>query len=340
MSCKFPIYRISEEFLHPSEKRYARNGGFLFGQSELDRFSSIYPKNKIVAVPCGQCMHCRVAKAQEWATRCLHESFLYEHNFFVTLTMDSKLLHFDEYLDLRSHEVKYCSSLDPHLLTKFLKDVREYYRMHYNHIGIRFFACGEYGDLDDLPHFHILFFNLPPCDDFRSFYDKDHFLHYKSDEELSSFWSHGFIDIQPVCFENICYTTRYVCKKLIGHDHSMNNYNNLYPLREKEFIRMSRRPGIGGEYAKRHFYDIYPHDAVVLSNSLRTWFNKPPRYYDKLFEAVNPAEMDIVRGTRSEAGSLANDNLVEELAGLDAASYYARQEASLINKILHRSSKL
>lgn len=43
-------------------------------------------------IPCGQCLTCKLGKAQAWATRCYHESQLYKENSFITLTYDDEHL--------------------------------------------------------------------------------------------------------------------------------------------------------------------------------------------------------------------------------------------------------
>lgn len=340
MACNKPMYRISEEFLTPSDKKYARNGGLVFGLSELNHFENRYSKEKIITIGCGQCMGCRLDKAQEWAIRSSHESSLYDFNLYVTLTMDANNLLFDDYLDFSIGEVHYCASLDDHDLVKFMKDLRELYRVNAHHIGIRLLGSGEYGDIGDLPHYHLLLFNCPPLDDFLSWYDADHHLHFLSDT-FNKLWTYGFVDIQPMCFESICYVSRYVTKKLIGKPRqaAKKDYGDLL-VRKPDFLRMSRRPGIGAEYARKHFEEIYEGDAIVLNKRYETFLAKPPRYYDRLFESVDPESMEIVRGTRSEAGSLARDALLQQLAHKPLASYYDQIEQSLINKLNNSSCKL
>ena len=41
---------------------------------------------KIISVPCGQCIGCRLDYSREWANRCLLEATYHDSNYFVTLT--------------------------------------------------------------------------------------------------------------------------------------------------------------------------------------------------------------------------------------------------------------
>ena len=39
-----------------------------------------------LALPCGQCIGCRLERSRQWAMRCMHEASLYKNNCFITLT--------------------------------------------------------------------------------------------------------------------------------------------------------------------------------------------------------------------------------------------------------------
>lgn len=49
-------------------------------------------ENTGVIVPCGQCMGCRLDKANDWAIRCVHEAKLHLQNCFITLTYKPECL--------------------------------------------------------------------------------------------------------------------------------------------------------------------------------------------------------------------------------------------------------
>ena len=70
----------------------------------LDSYHSVSGKNLIVfshpvsgrfehlQLPCSRCIGCRLEYSRQWAIRCVHESRLYDHNCFVTLTFDDTAL--------------------------------------------------------------------------------------------------------------------------------------------------------------------------------------------------------------------------------------------------------
>ena len=95
-----------------------------------------------IQLPCGQCIGCRLERSRQWAIRCMHEKSLYSLSSFLTLTYD------DDHLPPNGTLVKRDFQL-------FMKRLR--WEMG---DGIRFFACGEYGDGNLRPHYHALLFNV------------------------------------------------------------------------------------------------------------------------------------------------------------------------------------
>ena len=79
-----------------------------------------------------------------------------------------------------------------------------------------------------------------------------------------------------------------------------------------EYNNMSRRPGIGGEWFDRFSNDVYRgHDYVVV-NGVRC---RPPRYFDKLLERIDPDRFAEVKEERVKtAEQFADNNTPERLA--------------------------
>ena len=95
-----------------------------------------------VEIRCGQCVGCRLDRSREWAIRCVHEAALYDDNCFVTLTYNDENLP-----DPPSLVVRDCQL--------FMKKLRRRYEPK----KIRFFLCGEYGEMNRRPHYHAILFN-------------------------------------------------------------------------------------------------------------------------------------------------------------------------------------
>ena len=93
-------------------------------------------------VPCGRCIGCRLERSRQWAMRCVHEASLYKNNCFITLTFNDYYLPKD-------------GSLHVEHFQKFMKRLRKRFGS-----GVRYFQCGEYGELLRRPHYHACLFNF------------------------------------------------------------------------------------------------------------------------------------------------------------------------------------
>lgn len=276
MSCFKPLTGWYSKYKNASGKR-----SIVFNSREaLDSYHSL-------SIPCGQCIGCRLEKSRQWAIRCSLESQLYQNSYFLTLTYD------DEHLP------KF-GSLVPEDLQKFLKRLRRYIEYHCSDEKIRFFACGEYGDNFSRPHYHAIIYNLeiPDLKRFSTSFSGDT---YYTSEIINQIWHNGYVIIGQVTFESCAYVARYVTKKMTG-----SKADEYYQGRQPEFVRMSRRPGIGSAWLDLYSSDVYPHDYIVIRDGIKV---KPPKYFDKLFEAIAPDEMAMIKSLRSVAGyeSLVND---------------------------------
>jgi hypothetical protein len=80
---------------------------------------------------------------------------------------------------------------------------------------------------------------------------------------------------------------------------------------QKEYNKMSLKPGIGADWYKKYKSDVYPNDYVVIRGKKL----KPPKYYDKLLNADNPFEYDEILYKRELSAKLnSTDNTFERLA--------------------------
>lgn len=224
-----------------------------------------YQGARAFSVPCGQCMACRLTKAQDWATRLHHESQLHELTSFITLTYDNDHLPRD-------------GSLNPRTVELFLKRLRKA-------IGpFRYFLCGEYGTQTFRPHYHALIFGYDFPDRVLDDKGKRGDPLYRS-ATLDKAWGAGRCLIGNVTPSSAAYVARYVTKKANGELAKLN-YRVTDPETgvtwqlEKEFIRMSTKPGIGYGWYQKYSMDAFPSDFVVVEGK-----RVPvPRYYAKLLE--------------------------------------------------------
>lgn len=216
----------------------------------------------------------------------MHESQLHESSSFLTLTYRPESLPPD-------------GSLDKKHFQDFMKRLRE-------RLGtpLRYFHCGEYGERFARPHYHCILYGYDFVD--KVLYKPSDAGDLYSSVFLDSVWGHGACLIGSVTFESAAYVARYVTKKVTGRNadgHYLifdpetgeipekpdGSFSRLQP----EYVTMSRRPGIAADWFKKFGSDVFPSDEVIM----RGREMRPPRFYDKLFEAAH-GDMDAVRSRR------------------------------------------
>ena len=226
------------------------------------------------AVPCGQCLGCRLDWAADWALRCEKEAKLWAANSFVTLTYS------DEELPIGSTSRSTVSKREFQLFMKRLRfELGE---------GIRFFASGEYGEKNDRAHYHALLFNCSFPDRMPWRLSRGNQL-YRS-ATLERLWPFGFSTIGEVNYQTANYVARYVVKKLRG-----SLAQQQYADREPPFALMSRNPGIGAAWLAKYKSDVYPLGTIVYGEGR---IRRAPRYFDKLHSREKPVEVAEAKGLR------------------------------------------
>lgn len=196
----------------------------------LDYLRSLYGYN-LMLLPCGSCIACRTSRAKDWSNRLYLESLQHEKNYFITLTYDNANCPHDL---VKSH------------VQDFIKFLRN------KGFKFRYFAAGEYGERTQRPHYHLLVFGLNLVD--LEYFSEVGGYHYFLSATISEAWQFGNHLIAEMTPETICYTARY-CTKKIGSD----DY-------KREFILMSRRPGIGAAYLEQHISEIIKNEKLYLGD--------------------------------------------------------------------------
>ena len=226
----------------------------------------------LIEVPCGQCFGCRMRRRQDWAIRCMHENQLHgEVGQFLTLTYDDDNLPKDGSLVKRDFQ-------------NFMKRVRKRVGP-----GLRFFMCGEYGEKNLRPHYHVLFFNYP-YEDLVLCEETQYGKLYQSADLLSD-WRLGRCVLGAVTLRSASYVARYCLKKVTG-EKAESHYAGRLP----EYNDMSRRPGIGRDWWTK--YRKLESDYVVMDGKRFA----TPRYYDRLMEEEFPYVMRELKAKRAELG--------------------------------------
>lgn len=251
-----------------------------------------------ILIPCGQCIGCRLDYSKQWALRIVSEASQWKDNWFFTLTYnDDHLPRISVVFDDGTTVIN--STLIPDDIKKFLKDLRRYWKYHFDHDNIRFFCAGEYGAKTHRAHYHLCLFNLPMPDGALQpfFYNELHQQIYKCDI-IEKIWNKGIISVGQLTFNSAAYVARYMLKKQKGESAALYDDYGIVP----EFTRMSRRPGIGSDYFAEHYAEIYENDEMFYTTlNSGTKKSKPPRYFDRLLEDVSPELLAATKAKREEA---------------------------------------
>ena len=242
-----------------------------------------------VTVPCGQCVGCRLEYSRQWAVRCHHEASLHANNTFTTLTYNKESLPDDGSLSLRH-------------LQLFMKRLRKKFGP-----GIRFYACGEYGEKKRRPHYHICLFNFEPPD--LRYFSTSNGNRLYSSECLDKVWGLGYTLSGAVTFQSAAYVARYILKKITGpmsdlyyetYDPETGEFHTL----KKEFTTQSRNPGIAKHWLDTYHADVFNHDYVIMNGKKV----RPPKYYDRQYEILDPEGFEKIRLARVRSAKKHSDN--------------------------------
>lgn len=304
MPCYHPKIRIvstSEKPIKGKNGKYYRKGIIEQPNDLHRRLEEIKwnPGQHVDIIPCKNCIGCRLEYSREWANRGYLESKMWEENWFVTVTYDNKYLYTPEEMTT-SDGITYTNDNDEWKgclvkkdLHRFIHNVRQKWQREFNHTGIRFMACGEYGETGERPHYHIIFYNMPiPMESLYETKVLNNNVYYKC-HLLDECWANkGFIEVSEATWNDIAYTARYITKKING-DQSEDIYAQYGQI--KEYMVTSRNPGIGKPYFDEHYKEIYKNDEIVVKNTQGTITCKPPKYFDELYEEIDPEGFEKIK---------------------------------------------
>ncbi|QCS36620.1 replication initiator protein [Capybara microvirus Cap3_SP_539] len=198
--------------------------------------------NQFIKVPCGMCIHCRIAKVRDWSLRLIHENSLWQDSCFITLTYS------DDNLPLTN-----CGKM-----TLFKPDFQNFMKRLRFRVSspIKYYACGEYGDNGNRPHYHAIIFGMS-CKDLRDF---------------MICWDKGFVTVKPVNAQRCRYVCGYIQKKIRKNP---KEYQSAYGCLQPPFQLMSRGLGLG--YLEKNREEYW----LTCRNTLNGVPLSIPRYYLK-----------------------------------------------------------
>lgn len=203
--------------------------------------------NRRIMVRCGKCLACREEIAKEYTLRYIQESKKFKYLYFLTLTYRDENVPYNErgYLTLKKDD-----------LTKYLKVINVNVKRKLPLEEYKYFACGEYGDQTERPHYHIVL----SC----------------NNQEIGKLflkkWFAGDVKFEEASIQSVFYTIGYVNKKIKDKDY----YYDLNEI-ERPFRKFSR--GLGKDYYEENKKELAEkYYANIGKNKIAL-----PKYYkDKL----------------------------------------------------------
>lgn len=251
-----------------------------------------------IPIPCGHCVGCRMDKAFSWKVRCCLEALACPDDvYFVTLT--------------------YRDACCPHYLSK--EDLQKFHKRLRKLSGIqyRYFSCGEYGDKNYRPHYHMIIFGCPFPDLERVGVNE-----YVS-KTLERAWPFGISQIKEASPEMVAYVCGYTEKKALDP-----NYKSKPGA---PFLLMSRRPGIGAaaltfqRQAILNSFKVYGdfgssrHSASLPVYFKRKLSESDPDWFQEVHDDVIKIAKALEKNNLSRFGGITDSTLIG--FALDAASY-------------------
>lgn len=303
MSCYKPLIRL----YNPDDREQSGRVYSLARFSQLSgkqlKYENLMYNPKVMLIPCGQCIGCRIRQREDWTTRIELEARDYpkEEVWFITLTYDDdnvpgmivktgEIMRKVQYTwkpgEKRPDSVQILLYKD---IQKFLKRLRKAYRGK-----LRYFVAGEYGEQTARPHYHMILYGWKPTD-LENLY-KIHHNGYYTSKWLADLWGMGQIQIAQAVPETYRYVAGYVTKKMYEIDGK--KANSYYELGQtKPFACMSLKPGIGDHYYQEHKKEIWRQGYIQCTNGKQAQI---PRYYEKQMEAENPQRLWRIKQNRQK----------------------------------------
>lgn len=225
-----------------------------------------YGKENVLLIPCGHCPACVLARRREWSIRCQAEAAYHDRNCFITLTYD------DEHLPSSMAQVKSD-------VKKFIKAVRN------SGFKVRYFGCGERGEISHRLHSHLILFGFMPDDISYDGCSNSGEALYTS-AFVDSLWKKGRSVVQFFDGSVGSYVAGYTSKKLGD---------------SQGFQIQSTRPGIGYQFAVEHLEKHLKYDKMFGSFGSSSF----PRYFEKIYSSFGyDFYLDVLKSERIQKSSL------------------------------------
>jgi hypothetical protein len=262
-------------------------------------------QSKSMLLPCGKCIQCRIQLRQQWVVRLTHELGYHKKSVFATLTYKPSCLPEDGTL-VKRH------------LQLWFKRLRKAGK------NIKYYACGEYGDGNNRPHYHAIIFGIGASqEDTRIMMD----AWPMADWEVPIIRNKAF---GMVTTDSIRYVAQYIDKKMMGQ---LAGYVEAITGRISPFALMSK--GIGLQYMQDNKDQIINMQYCTLKGRKYSI----PRYYCKKLNIDNDLLRDAVidrerQKNQDIRGLYYTNDEIYEMGGLNGIS-----KAIAISDTKHRRQR-
>lgn len=186
---------------------------------------------KETLVPCRKCNECQRKYSLEWVRRILHE---YEINgyigCFVTLTYDP--------------ELEPIHGVSKDAMQLFFKRLRK----NLNGRPIKYYCCGEYGEMNGHAHYHAIIINISP----------------REKPIIEKSWGQGIVDSKSINYASAKYVVDYMNKNI--PEDIINGRNPCFTLKSK---------GVGLKWFIKYMNEIID-DKCITDKGHKVSI---PRYY-------------------------------------------------------------
>ena len=314
MACTHPLTRIED-----NKGKITFTGAYIKDNENIKEWKQKLENSpnikSVKIIPCNQCIECRLQRSRDWANRVMCEAQQYKNNYFVTLTYDDRYLPIKTTCNTETGEIINGYTLNKMDLKKFHHYLGVYWKRNYNHEGIRYYACGEYGEINERPHYHTIIFNLPNLNDLKYYKTTENGDILYTSETLSKIWGNkGYVIVGEVTWDSACYVARYVMKKQFGKEAEA-----YYESKAKipEFTTMSRMPGIARNYYEENKYKMYETDELFLPGKDKIIKSKPSKYFDRLYEKDEPKRFKEIKIKRQLTNSRKTQEQYKSLKSIE-----------------------
>lgn len=331
MSCYKPLHAFPVGFTADGKKSYKvfgrsvdsiRFNGRSFTACDSRCSDAI---TEYIDIPCRKCIGCRLDYSRQWADRLMIELQRHDSAWFVTLTYDEN--NVPHAVRPSTGEIEPYSTLIKRDCQLFMKRLRKAHQKLYPDNHLMYYLAGEYGEISGRPHYHAIIFDLVLND--LKLWSRVNGFQYFTSEWLQSIWKLGRVIVAHVTWDTCAYTARYIVKKQLGKAAKEEYYENgILP----EFSLVSTKPAISKIYFEESILQskIFGNvESLHLSTSEGGREVRFPKYWDRLYERIDPDGLSEIKDSRKEAAeSIKQLKLVQT-----SKSYYDYLEDEELNKL-------